>query len=463
MKSMKKATSKLLLFFFCMSFLMVIPQKVNAAEIIPVNISVKYGQTEARTIFNMINEMRTSSTDAWYWNEDDTTKTTCSDLNELAYDYDLERLAMKRAAEIALSYSHTRPNGGRSFSIYSEEGITNWRALGENIAAGYLSAEAVNIGWREDNKNYAGQGHRRNMLSADFNCVGIGHVYYNGYHYWVEEFAYRISVNTTETADDSEQPAALSVDSSKITGFKATFDKTSYTLRAGESTEANLTKSMITVSGQWPVGVDRMVTDTPTISVDNDSIASYNNGKISGLAEGTTTLTASLYGLTATDMPTVSVSKPEDKDQKETETKDTDKDQQETETKDQDKDQKETETKDTDKNQQETETEAPDKDQQQTETPGTKPNQNQKPQTVKKTTKKIKLNRKKLTLKKGKTFKLKVTLTPKDSQDKIVYRTSKRKVATVSKNGKIKAKKKGKANITVISGKKKMVCKVTVK
>ena len=444
---MKKATSKLLLFFFCMSFLMVIPKKANAAEIIPVNISVKYGQTEARKIFNMINEMRTSSTDAWYWNEDDTTKTTCNALSELAYDYDLERLAMKRAAEIALSYSHTRPNGGRSFSIYSEEGITNWRALGENIAAGYLSAEAVNMGWREDNENYIGQGHRRNMLSADFNCVGIGHVYYNGYHYWVEEFAYRTSVNITETAaNDSEQPAALSVDSSKITGFKATFDKTSYTLRAGESTAASITKSGITVSGQWPVEVDRIVTDTPTISVANASIASYNNGKISGLAEGTTTLTASLYGLTAANMPTVSVHESGDKDN-------TDKDQKETETKDSDKDQKETEVKDQDKNQQ------------QTETPNTKPNQdqNQKPQTVKKTTKKIKLNRKKLTLKKGKTFKLKVTLTPKDSKDKIVYRTSNRKIATVSKTGKIKAKKKGKVKITVISGKKKAVCTVKVK
>ena len=444
---MKKATSKLLLFFFCMSFLMVIPKKANAAEIIPVNISVKYGQTEARKIFNMINEMRTSSTDAWYWNEDDTTKTTCNALSELAYDYDLERLAMKRAAEIALSYSHTRPNGGRSFSIYSEEGITNWRSLGENIAAGYLSAEAVNMGWREDNENYIGQGHRRNMLSADFNCVGIGHVYYNGYHYWVEEFAYRTSVNITETAaNDSEQPAALSVDSSKITGFKATFDKTSYTLRAGESTAASITKSGITVSGQWPVEVDRIVTDTPTISVANASIASYNNGKISGLAEGTTTLTASLYGLTAANMPTVSVHESGDKDN-------TDKDQKETETKDSDKDQKETEVKDQDKNQQ------------QTETPNTKPNQdqNQKPQTVKKTTKKIKLNRKKLTLKKGKTFKLKVTLTPADSQDKIVYKTSNRKIATVSKTGKIKAKKKGKVKITVISGKKKAVCTVKVK
>jgi uncharacterized repeat protein (TIGR02543 family) len=102
-----------------------------------------------------------------------------------------------------------------------------------------------------------------------------------------------------------------------------------------------------------------------------------------------------------------------------------------------------------------------DKNQQQTETPDTKPNQSQ--QTVKKTTKKIKLNRKKLTLKKGKTFKMKVTLTPADSQDKITYKTSNRKIATVSRTGKIKAKKKGKVKITVISGKKKAVCTVKVK
>ena len=76
---------------------------------------------------------------------------------------------------------------------------------------------------------------------------------------------------------------------------------------------------------------------------------------------------------------------------------------------------------------------------------------------------KIKLNRRKLTLKKGKSFRLKVTLTPADSQDKITYKTSNKKIATVSKTGKIKAKKKGKVKITVISGKKKAVCTVKVK
>ena len=280
---------------------MVIPKKVNAAEIIPVNISVKYGQTEGRKIFNMINEMRTDSFDAWCWNEDNETKTRYDNLNELAYDYDLERIATKRAAELALLFDHGRPNGESFFSIYEEEGIT-YRAAGENIAMGYRTAEAVNAAWREDGEPYNGQGHRRNMLNPKFNCVGIGHVYLDGCHYWVEEFAYRTSVNTTETtANDSEQTMSLSVSKSKVTGLKVAFDKTSYSLRTGESTEVKLT-AKLTVFGS-----DTIVTDLPAISVNDPSIATYSNGKITGVAEGSTTLTASLYGLTAADMPTINV------------------------------------------------------------------------------------------------------------------------------------------------------------
>ena len=115
---------------------------------------------------------------------------------------------MKRAAEIALSYEHTRPNGQNPFTIYTEENITRLDT-GENIAVAspnvYSKAEAVNDGWREDNEPYAGQGHRRNMLGYKFTCVGVGHVTYNGYDYWVEEFASRPSINTTETpANDNE-------------------------------------------------------------------------------------------------------------------------------------------------------------------------------------------------------------------------------------------------------------------
>ena len=80
------------------------------------------------------------------------------------------------------------------------------------------------------------------------------------------------------------------------------------------------------------------------------------------------------------------------------------------------------------------------------------------------TTQKIKLNKSSSTLKKGKTLTLKVTRTPITATEKITYASSNKKVATVSSKGKIKAKKKGKATITVkTSNGKKATCKITVK
>jgi hypothetical protein len=79
-------------------------------------------------------------------------------------------------------------------------------------------------------------------------------------------------------------------------------------------------------------------------------------------------------------------------------------------------------------------------------------------------TSKVILNEKSLNMDKGSTAKLTVTQNPISATDKITYKTSNKKIATVDKNGKIKAKKKGKATITVTSANgKKATCKVTVK
>lgn len=78
-------------------------------------------------------------------------------------------------------------------------------------------------------------------------------------------------------------------------------------------------------------------------------------------------------------------------------------------------------------------------------------------------TTKLKLNKTSLTLKQNKKYTLKCTVTPFNSQEKVTYSSSNKKIATVSSKGVIWAKKKGKAVITVKSGKKKVVCKVTVK
>lgn len=309
---MKKTKLRLLLLLFFIGGLIILPQKAKAAEkaadIIPVNISVKYGQTEARTILDMINEARTNSEHAWYWNMDDTTKTYCTDLKELEYDYDLERVAMKRAAEIALSYGHERPIGGYAWDTYRQENIS-YRYAGENISAAYTTAADANLGWREDNEPYGGQGHRRNMLSSKFNCVGIGHVYYNRTHYWVEVFANRPEINTTEIpANDSIKTVSVSVDKKKIKKVDVTFDQDSYSLRIGQSTTPAIKETGIAVTNFWSLG-GRLapVLDTPVVSIGDSSVASYSNNKLSGLKEGTTNLTATLYGITVSTSPPVSV------------------------------------------------------------------------------------------------------------------------------------------------------------
>ena len=293
-------------FCFAMLLFLAVPFKVKAeTATTPVSISVQYGQTEARTILNMINEMRTSSTDAWYWKQDDTTKTYCTNLQPLQYDYDLEKTAMQRAAEIAIIYSHTRPNNKDTFSAFYENSVY-YTYAGENIAAGYGTADSVNDGWREDNELYAGQGHRRNMLNSKFNCVGIGHVYYNGFHYWVENFAYRDKVNTTPvSADNTETTLTIPVATSKISNFNITFDKDEYYLKTGESTSISVSDPAISVFGHWGSRFV-FVTDTPDLTIADSTVATLS-GSITGISEGDTTISASLYGLTAHQTAAVKV------------------------------------------------------------------------------------------------------------------------------------------------------------
>lgn len=76
--------------------------------------------------------------------------------------------------------------------------------------------------------------------------------------------------------------------------------------------------------------------------------------------------------------------------------------------------------------------------------------------------KKLTLTKKSLKLKKGKTAQIKVKKMTAGTTSKLTYKSNKKKVATVDKYGVIKAKKKGKATITVKCGKKKAKIKVRV-
>ena len=146
------------------------------------------GYVNADAAYTALNEFRTSS-NVWQWNQDNTTKTifnsnSGNQLKSLEKNAKLEETAKIRAKEIVQSFSHTRPDGSDTYTAYP----SGLRAAGENIAFGYSTAKAVTEAWEETDKNYNGQGHRRNMLDPDFKQVGIAGYMYRGRMYWVQSF-----------------------------------------------------------------------------------------------------------------------------------------------------------------------------------------------------------------------------------------------------------------------------------
>ena len=80
-----------------------------------------------------------------------------------------------------------------------------------------------------------------------------------------------------------------------------------------------------------------------------------------------------------------------------------------------------------------------------------------------KTSKIVLSSGRRVNLKKGQSSQIKAVVAPFTSTDKISYSTNNKKVATVSRGGRIVAKKKGTAKITVKAGGKKVTVTVVVR
>lgn len=289
---MKKNSKFSLCIISILLLLTLVFSSVAAAEnVFTVKVPVKYGQTEARSMLKMVNDFRTGS-DSWYWNSDNKTKTQLNSLKSLVYDYELEKIAMQRAAEIAVCYAHERPNGSSCFTAYTG----TMYSCGENIAAGYLTAESVFTAWQESNYMYEGQGHRRNMLNQNFTAIGIGHVYYNGYHYWVQEFRNPASNTAVTEANDSLTDVSVDILSSKIKTMNVSSDIKNITLEPGMETAMPKINISLTLTQSWPGYSPCVVKADNTWTVSDTSVAEISSDKLTAVKKGSTTLTASALG-----------------------------------------------------------------------------------------------------------------------------------------------------------------------
>ncbi len=260
-----------------------------------VEVPVTYRQTEARSMLSMINEFRTGS-DAWYWNSDNATKTTCSGLSALTYDYDLEKVAMQRAAEIALSFSHTRPDGTACTSAYRDEGYS-YSACGENIAAGYTSASGAFTALQEAGLNYSGQGHRRTMLSSVYNVCACACVSCNGRYFWVQEFARtRSPAGSSASAGDGAATVSVRVSTDTISSYSLSASPESITLKEGESTGLPGLTAKISFQNAFPTGSSFTANVSGTWTSANTGCASVSGKKVTAKAAGDTSLAAAFLG-----------------------------------------------------------------------------------------------------------------------------------------------------------------------
>ncbi|MBQ9045233.1 MAG: S-layer homology domain-containing protein [Oscillospiraceae bacterium] len=96
-------------------------------------------------------------------------------LAPLTMDMELLSAASLRAAELVVSFSHTRPDGTRCFTASK-------RMMAENIAMGADTPESVMSLWMNS------EGHRANILNPDMKTIGIACLRVNGTPLWVQCF-----------------------------------------------------------------------------------------------------------------------------------------------------------------------------------------------------------------------------------------------------------------------------------
>lgn len=111
-------------------------------------------------------------------------------LHELKIDDKLMNIAMQRAAECSVYYSHTRPNDSSCLDIFPPASV-----CGENIAAGQSSPSAVVNDWTNS------PGHYANMVNDDYTSIGVGCFYIDGHYYWAQSFTSGQATSHTRSGD----------------------------------------------------------------------------------------------------------------------------------------------------------------------------------------------------------------------------------------------------------------------
>jgi uncharacterized protein YjdB len=197
-------------------------------------------------------------------------------LSALTMNESLLKTAMYRAEETSVYFSHTRPNGESCFTAFELGGTR-----GENIAAGQSTPTAVMTSWMNS------EGHKANILGSSYKSIGIGCFESNGMIYWVQCFSSYSTSETFAEPSNVQNTATISFDSDTVTG--GTLGMTATGLTVGGSTSP----SVKWTNPGWSYAKVIINSDSLSWSSSDASVAVVDsNGKVTAVGVGTATITA---------------------------------------------------------------------------------------------------------------------------------------------------------------------------
>uniref|UniRef100_UPI003F4BC20A CAP domain-containing protein n=1 Tax=Brachyspira catarrhinii TaxID=2528966 RepID=UPI003F4BC20A len=128
-------------------------------------LSAQDYNNDITSMLNMFNEIRENN-----------------NLYSFEIDDRLNEVADIRAKELAVSFSHIRPNNTKYDELFYQNRIIAYSS-DENIAYRFKNAETVASYWMNSSK------YKVNILSDKFTHIGVAHYAINGEDFWVVIFA----------------------------------------------------------------------------------------------------------------------------------------------------------------------------------------------------------------------------------------------------------------------------------
>ena len=211
------------------------------------------------------------------------TQRASAGLSAVTIDKDLTEAAMHRAAECAIVFDHTRPNGTSCFTISN-------KANRENIAAWQTTPSYVMNSWMKS------PGHKENILASGNKSIGVGCVTVNGAYYWVQLFSNTASANSSVASGTQSGYAGIEVPISNMKTY----------VNNAKDTEIEVGKEgTLKTTGEYKGQTFELDNTQLVYTISDSSVISIQNGKVKALKVGAATITTKVGDKTYANKITV--------------------------------------------------------------------------------------------------------------------------------------------------------------